>query len=512
MQIVNNTQQRQDRISSTGVAGSGNQSQRSALERLATSPTTADSLVAAPSAFDSLLDHGASEHTDAEPVTSGISLHNRASTTDNSKIVSLQNTINELEKALETATGRDSAFLASHLAQARDELRQESLKVIENELIERNDTPRPVGEAYESLGDVSLSEDDLKALAAGPEDDPVAIAARTILEQEGGFESIARGKSVISLGDIQRARLDAQADFENLAEPDDGIEDDYEPPAASGIESGRPGFTISSTANQPEVGQVAFDAQQDAIEQAIQTGEEVSFVNGTGQSVYVTVTPVDGYGFGPASYTVQVREGDKTDTIRIDSELSTEDTIAAIANIVDWGSSLETVGPDVPTFPKRIEFRAERDHRAAASYTNSLGRMTFFNGLENVNFSTYVHEQAHVIGYALHDPDPASDDFHSTPEGWEEVIEGSASPSPSDYGPDSNTGEDFAESVAAYMVASRHGPEALAEFREAYPDRSAYIEEFVINPGPPRGPIEDIIDFPPLWDGPLIPGPLTIPA
>jgi len=523
MRNVNSAQQTQTQNRISGSAGSASQLKRTALELLAASPTMADNLANASTAVNSLFNQSPAFGSFGDQAQSGFggfginpsSIPTNILNPTKHPIHALQDRVEQLEAKLETATGMDAVAISLQLTFARNELKQESLKVIEDELQSRNDTQRPpkdpvvVGQDedgndivepapiylsdYEELADTSLTRADLQLLAAGPESDPRTIAAQTILAEDNGFENIAGGDSAISLGDIQMARLNVESNVEEVAEPDDGLVENYTPPEPLGAAPGEDGYTISSTANQPEVGQEAFDAQQNAIEQAIKTGEEVSFVNGNGETVHVTVTPLQGN--GAASYSVQVRENDRTSTVEINSELGTEDTIASIAKIVDWGSSLDTKGPHIPNFPEVINFRMEYEESAAASYADRYedqpGTMNFFNGTTNINYSTYNHEQAHAIGYALHDPDPANDDYHSTPQGWEDVIAGSSSSSPSvsDYGPNSNSGEDFAESVAAYMLASKHGPEALAEFREMYPDRSTYIERYVLNtePMPPAG-------------------------
>nr|MBX2825301.1 putative zinc-binding metallopeptidase [Gammaproteobacteria bacterium] len=76
------------------------------------------------------------------------------------------------------------------------------------------------------------------------------------------------------------------------------------------------------------------------------------------------------------------------------------------------------------------------------------------------------------------------------PTGWDEVVAsaeadgiGAVSAYPDTY---ENTvdllEEDFAESYAAYMHAMDTGLEALDAFRQAYPHRSAYIEQHVLAP------------------------------
>ncbi len=393
-----------------------------------------------------------------------------------SAIKSLQDQVNSLEVRLNFATGPERFKVLALLSSARAELRQESLRIIENELQVLNNTSRPDKDSpYSSFADTSLTRADLESFAAGPKDAPLTIAAQNLLNDADSFSEIAGADGAISLGDIQSARITAEKDFENAAEQEHGANGVYEVPDGTDA-------TIGSAAHQPEIGQAAFDTQQDAIEQAIRTGEEVSFVNGAGETVRVTVTPqVNG---GSASYTVQVREFSdagfgrirvETSSFTLNSEIGTEETITALANIVDWGSSLETVGANVPDFPGIINLRQERDPSAAASYSGPTDTMNFFNGTANINKSTYIHEMGHAIGYALAESGAT---FQYSPAGWEDVLAG-ANGSVSEYV--LNPQEEFSEALAAYVNAADHGPEALAEFRAAFPDRAAFIETNILS-------------------------------
>ena len=59
----------------------------------------------------------------------------------------IQESIEELEAKLETASGLEGKYIEYQLEAARREMQAESLKVIEKELIERNDNPRPDDDA-----------------------------------------------------------------------------------------------------------------------------------------------------------------------------------------------------------------------------------------------------------------------------------------------------------------------------------------------------------------------------
>jgi len=128
MQVNINTQLRQDRNSSSDLAGSGNKSHASAFERLASSPTTADGLAASPTAFDSLFDQALFQQAAPDPAM--VSL--RASipwppepitAPKDHPIALLQDRVEELEAKLETATGIEKVFLTIQLSQARSDLK-----------------------------------------------------------------------------------------------------------------------------------------------------------------------------------------------------------------------------------------------------------------------------------------------------------------------------------------------------------------------------------------------------
>lgn len=516
MQVRNNTQVTQDRSSSPGTQS---KIARSVIDQIKTEPTTAETLSSGSSTAEQLSDQPAESRVpigqkqqfaeyDAVERLGKIDIGAIAGVFK-SQIVVIQDRIEQLEANLEMAgSPEEHKFIGAQLNAARQELKAESLRLIENELRDRNDTPRADGDAPRGpVGTGTMTRADFEALAAGDENDPLAIAARTILNEPNGFESIAGEDTTVNfrlpfvgstsftvpatmtLGEIQAARLDAEKDIENVAEKDDG-DADYEVPEGDD-------FTIGSTANEVEIGQAAFDAQQDAIEESIRTGEEVEFVNSVGDTVGVTVTPNPGSGNDTASYSVQVREGSRTDTFNVDSEIGTENTIASIANIVDWGSSLAVAGPNVPAYPTVVQLRQERDPVAAASVFGSTGTMLFYNGTANINRATYVHEMGHIIGYALNDA--STEEWRFSPAGWEEVLAG-AEGDVSQYL--LNPQEEFSEALAAYANAAEHGPEALAAFREAFPDRSAYIEENILGTQKPvvepeEEPAKPVFPLPP---------------
>lgn len=470
-----------DKEGSDSTDGYANQSGGTSTSFIALLPTTTDAIAAQRTTTEYLAAQSSPTHVMREASSLGLGNIIRSPELDGisdffePEIVGLQDKVNSLEIRLHFAIGIERIKIWVQLLSARAELRQESLKIIEDELQNLNDTSRPDSDSpYSSFATTTLSRADLELLAKGPKDDPLTIAARNLLSDSDSFSGIAGADGTISLGDIQTARIAAENDVENAAEQAHGADGVYEVPDGTD-------FTIGAEAHQPEIGQEAFDAQQDAIEQAIRTGEEVSFVNGAGETVMVTVTPLENG--GSASYSVQVREysirdsGHRqvdTSSFTLNSEIGTEETITALANIIDWGSSLDTVGAKVPDFPGTIDLRQEWDSTAAASYDGPIDTMTFFNGTANINKSTYIHELGHAIGWALGETGSV---FPYSPVDWEDVIS-SASGSVSEYAP--NPQEEFSEALAAYINAADHGPEALAEFREAFPDRAAYIENYIL--------------------------------
>jgi len=385
--------------------------------------------------------------------------------------------------------------LVVQLLGVRNQLHQEALKALEKFMVseqsllglENDPSFRPGlgGEPGDLIGIDEMSLDELRALAANPSAaTEVRASAQYLLDKPSVLNSVMMAASrqppsttagdpgitdnSISLADIQASRLQAG----NLPNQ---IEQNISAPGGSYSVPDKDDNGIPSTANNPGKGQLLFNSQQEAVEQAIKTGESVEFVNQDGETIKLVIIQLNGP--GGASYHVSLNGGE--DHVRVDSEWSTEDTISGIANIIDWGSTFGAA-ESVPSFPQSVIF-ASRNHdpdpNAPQASVVGDGDMIFFGG-ESLNRVVYNHEQAHVIGIEL----STRQTHYATPEGWAEVVNEAAENGihrVSQYAYRSPA-ESFAESVAAYVNARNNGPEALAQFKAAYPYRSAFIEEHVL--------------------------------
>lgn len=135
-----------------------------------------------------------------------------------------------------------------------------------------------------------------------------------------------------------------------------------------------------------------------------------------------------------------------------------------------------------------IEFQAEPDRRAAATYHHHEGRkIRFYRGLRNLTFDTFMHEWGHAVA---HNQDDEEDNFieaawerkfghedrrSTVPEGWIEARERDGK-RVSEYA-ETNWQEDFAESWMEYVSARLNGRGRLAAFRQEYPNTSAILDE-----------------------------------
>ncbi len=206
--------------------------------------------------------------------------------------------------------------------------------------------------------------------------------------------------------------------------------------------------------------------QQQAIVEAIATGEPVAFTNTEGDTQMLRVEQLGGNGEDSVGFELTTEDGTR---YRIDSELSVTDTHEAIARIAD---GITQVPVHLRGSVDKFRLVAEEDPDGAlASYGRSKsgwnpfgsteGRITFYGGVANITESTFDHELAHGIGDGL-------------PDGWEDAIAADGE-APSDYAKESSR-EDFAEFWPAYVEARQHGEEALAALEAAYPNRFAISE------------------------------------
>lgn len=390
----------------------------------------------------------------------------------------------QLEEQLAAATSLPEKLkLTAQLISVRSELKQEALKELEQFMVSEQtdeDFPSPfVHESGEYTGKDEMSVDELKAIAADPTapaglrasaqyllDNPKVLQSVQTADSKQSTISEALGitDGSISLGDIQASRLEA-GDIPNQTEQN------ISAPGGSYNLTDSSDSLVTIGANNPGKGQKLFDSQQQAVEEAIKTGEPTAFVNQNGDTVMVEITRLNGT--GGASYEIKLDDGT---SFRVDSEWGTEDTIGGIANVIDWGTTLD-VAEGLESFPEAVQFLAGNKRGTAHAQADQVEDVMTFFGEHNLHRITYNHEQAHFIGNAL-----ATDQSgqNVTPDGWQEVLDNAAADG---IGPVSayvtNPGEEFAEAVAAYANARDHGPEALADFKAAYPHRAAFLEEHV---------------------------------
>jgi len=365
----------------------------------------------------------------------------------------------------------DAADKRNQLDAVNLELEQLSLTVLEEHLLETA-----------TDDDKFVSKDELYDLANdGTATDEVQQAAQFFIDNNDLLRKLdvaddhrwfSRVDDKVSLGDIQARQRDVNGNFDTVDEPKLQGDGRYELP------DGTAG-NITTSLEAPRRDQAFLDAQQDAIEESIRTGESVEFLNSNGEIIQVRVE-LDSTGVS-SKYKVHV-DGH---SFELESEIGQVDTIAGVADIVEFGSTMG-VPEGIRQYPDSVLFDrdAHKDNWRASYGENH--RMTFFEGTDYLQSrERYHHEIAHGIGRDLHDDKEVSkvddeDIRESSPEDWHAIDDeiGKNNGHVSGYA-DFNESEGFAEAFAAYMNAKEHGPEALEEFREAYKLQADYIDEYV---------------------------------
>lgn len=435
-----------------------------------------------PGLFDVVKPENVKEPNVLTPVATNLGTLAGLTETSKPPVLRLTEQEAQLEEQLTNATSSaEKVKLSLQLLSVRNELKQEVLKELEQFMVgeQTDESYVLVSESGEHTGKDEMSVNELKAIAADPSapaglrasaqyllDNPKFLKSVQAADshQSSIFGALEFSDGSISLGDVQASRIEAgnipNQTEQNISAPggDFNLTDSGD-------------FTVSAGANNPGKGQALFDSQQQAVEEAIKTGEPTAFVSKNGETITVEVTRLDGS--GGASYEIKLDDGS---SFRIDSEWSTEDTIGGIANVIDWGITLGTA-EGVAAFPEAVQFLAGNKRPGAAAQADQVEDVMTFFGEGTLNQITYNHEQGHFIGNTL-----ATDQSgqNVTPDGWQDVLDNAAADG---IGPVSayvdNPGEEFAEAVAAYANARDHGPEALAEFKAAYPHRAAFLEEHV---------------------------------
>jgi len=384
-----------------------------------------------------------------------------------SKLAVLMDQEAALSKPAENETKLETAVREFKLGLVRHKLEQEVIKTLESALINS-----PLGD------DGSLSRQDLQTLASGNKlvSKDVQMAAQYMLDNPAKLDEL-EGPDIsfsvfghdftiaddsISLHDTH-TRLDEMGDADNnLENPDWPFSTGYNPPSDTYLDN-------TYYTDTPNLNPTVYSNQQDAVAEAIRTGETVAFTNSDGKIIGVTIERLPSSDPKTVTYQVKMSDGEK---FTVDSQIGTADTIESIANVIEWGST-SNFAEGISRFPDHINFYSDPGP-AWASFNPTGNTMNFWDGTKYIDEENYYHEVAHRIGYELN-----SDRF--VPDGYEDVMTAAKADgitAVSNYA-NASVAQDFSESVAAYINARENGPAALAEFKKAYPHRSAYIEKHV---------------------------------
>jgi len=260
--------------------------------------------------------------------------------------------------------------------------------------------------------------------------------------------------------------------------------------------SGDGSYTVPKRNNQPinditqlespPRGQAVFNVQQDTVEQAMRTGEEVNFINSKGESISIKVIPVNDDANGNYNVTIDGH------TVSVSSEIGISSTIAGITNMIEFGSAMgmpegvrqfpdalvikKDVGPEVRVKTKD----GETVFNAGARYTSDH-QLIFYGSEQWIHDAElYYHEIGHGLGRdinsdllgrlhrALNNSDKPitapSSMVDANPYGWQKIHD--------------------AEAFAAYIHAKNHGEVALQQFRETFPLQAEYIDKTIFGQSP----------------------------
>ncbi|MFP2928559.1 hypothetical protein ACLESO_25865 [Pyxidicoccus sp. 3LG] len=228
------------------------------------------------------------------------------------------------------------------------------------------------------------------------------------------------------------------------------------------------------------------EQRREAVEAAIAgNGRPTSFVNSDGKTEQVAIAQVPF--FGEDTYFVRV--GDET--FRVEFEGGTDvDREEFLAQVID---SYSETPPELRGSLETIVVTPDKGPTTAtggsAAASAGDGRITFYEDGIHLSEDIFHHELAHLIG---RQQEEKGDGFFTdlgeifgepppVPDGWDEAVESDGNfvsdYAEADYDKDGNYTEDFADSWAQYMRARDEGPEALAEFKEQYPERAELLEE-----------------------------------
>ncbi|MFP2933770.1 hypothetical protein ACLESO_53280 [Pyxidicoccus sp. 3LG] len=230
--------------------------------------------------------------------------------------------------------------------------------------------------------------------------------------------------------------------------------------------------------------------REEAVRQAIAAnGKPVEFVNSDGKAEDVKIAQVPL--LGEDSYLVSV--GD--DTFRVDfKDGTTANREAFLAKAIDaYSETPPELRRSLSTIVVTPESGGDTATGMPAAASAGNGTITFYDNAAVLSSSLFHHELAHLIGGQQENK---GDDLGTNvgeaaanggnppppiPDGWEEAAKTDGNfvseYAKADYDQDKNYTEDFADAWARYMNVLDAGPEAVARFREMYPERAAILEE-----------------------------------
>ena len=235
------------------------------------------------------------------------------------------------------------------------------------------------------------------------------------------------------------------------------------------------------------------------ITNGIKTGKVQQFKNSNKKAVALVIE-------GGKSTSGYQSYGIRTGSNRLDVKLAKGvDNVVALGRIADFYSqqpehfqgAVDQITVEAGPNPKN-DYWAERysmpGFRSAA--VGGGGRITFFNGLDQLKEGPFNHEFGHNVGFAAREAqdraerkagtlgqarrrDRQTGDHRSPniPRGYSEVMRGDGN-SISSYG-NRSVGEDFAEFYEEFRAAQDRGGQAVEHLRREYPNRFKLFEEQV---------------------------------
>ncbi|MCP3138109.1 hypothetical protein [Pyxidicoccus xibeiensis] len=237
---------------------------------------------------------------------------------------------------------------------------------------------------------------------------------------------------------------------------------------------------------------VTSDAQKDAVKQALAAnGEPVEFVNSDGTKEEIVIERAK----RSDSDSFVVHVGD--DSFRVDFKDGTPaNRERFLAKAIDaYSETPPAQRSALSNFVVTSEAGGKTATGSPAAASAGGGTITFYNDAEILNDSIFHHELGHLIG-AQQDAksdsvgeragEELSGETGPVPDGWRNAAladGGFLTPyAEADFNQDKNYTEDFAEAWAEYMNVIDEGPEALAAFRQMYPERTRILEEIAPPP------------------------------